>query len=249
MEVCKILGIEYNNTTSAQAAKEINEYAFNGQKGYVVTPNAEIAETCFKNAELREAVTGADFILPDGAGVILASKIIGTPLKGRVTGIDTARELLDLMSKQRKRLYLLGAKPGIAQKAADNILKQYPNIVIAGIHHGYFKEDEEVIDRINAAKPDVVFAALGYPRQEIFMFRNRQKINAVMMGIGGSVDIFAGEAKRAPDFFINHNLEWFYRLLKQPTRIGRMMKLPKYIIRALLWKITGKNKNREGNKQ
>ena len=128
----------------------------------------------------------------------------------------------------------------MSERAAENISAMYPGIVIAGTHHGYFKDDEEVISLINNADPDIVFVALGYPRQEIFMYNNYKRVNAVMMGIGGGVDIFAGEAKRAPDFFINHNLEWFYRLLKQPTRIGRMMKLPAYIIRAVFWKITSR---------
>ncbi|CDZ24143.1 WecB/TagA/CpsF family glycosyl transferase [[Clostridium] cellulosi] len=240
MEKCNILGIQYDNTTVAKAAKDIYEFACSNARGYVVTPNAEIAETCFKNKELKTAVENADFILPDGAGVIMASKILGRPLKCRVTGVDTAKELLLIMSKTRKRLYLLGAKPGVSERAAENISAMYPGIVIAGTHHGYFKDDEEVISLINNADPDIVFVALGYPRQEIFMYNNYKRVNAVMMGIGGGVDIFAGEAKRAPDFFINHNLEWFYRLLKQPTRIGRMMKLPAYIIRAVFWKITSR---------
>lgn len=243
MEKCNVLGIQYDNTTVAEAAKDIYEFACNNTRGYVVTPNAEIAETCFKNEELKTAVENADFILPDGAGVIMASRILGRSLKSRVTGVDTAKELLSLMSKSGKRLYLLGAKPGVSERAAENILAMYPGIKIAGTHHGYFKDDDEVIGLINNAKPDVVFVALGYPRQEIFMYNNRDRVNAVMMGIGGGVDIFAGEAKRAPDFFINNNLEWLYRLIKQPTRIGRMMKLPAYIIRAFFWKIISRKIN------
>lgn len=240
MEKCNVLGIKYNNTTVADAAEKIYNLSCAANHGYIVTPNAEIAHTCFKNEDLKKAVINADVILPDGAGVVMASKIIGRPLKCRVTGVDTTKRLLSLMSSGKKRLFILGAKPGVCQKAADNILKSYSNINIVGVHHGYFKDDAEVIGLINDAKPDVVFVALGYPRQELFMYRNKMKINAIMIGIGGSVDIFAGEAKRAPEFFINHNLEWFYRLLKQPYRIGRMMKLPAYIMRAVIWRIMGR---------
>lgn len=243
MAKCKVLGIDYNNVTVGQAASEIYEMVCSSKGGYVVTPNAEIAENYFKNADLKAAVSGADYVLPDGAGVVLASKICGNPLLGRATGVDVASELLKLLSSGGKRLFLLGAKPGVAQKAAENIVAKYPGIKISGTLHGYFKEDSEVIDKIKAAKPDVLFVALGSPRQEIFMLHNRNEITAVMLGLGGCLDIFAGEAKRAPEFFINHSLEWLYRLMCQPSRIGRMMKLPKYILRACAWKITGRAKN------
>lgn len=240
MAKCRVLCIDYNNVTVGQAASEIYALACSHKGGYVVTPNAEIAENCFKNAALKESVLDADYILPDGAGVVMASKICGSPLMGRATGVDVSNELLKLMSDGGKRLFLLGAKPGVAQKAAENIAAGNPGLVIAGVHHGYFKDDSEVIGEINAANPDVLFVALGSPRQELFMQRHRKTISAVMLGIGGSLDIFAGEAKRAPEFFVSHNLEWFYRLLCQPSRFGRMMKLPAYIIRAVAWRLTGR---------
>ena len=239
---CNVLGINYNNVTVGQAADDIYALACSSKGGYVVTPNAEIAENYFRDAGLKTAVDDADYVLPDGAGVVLASKICGNPLSGRATGVDVSGALLGLMSKGGKRLFLLGGKPGIGQKAAENISLKYPGIVIAGVHHGYFKEDSEVLDEIIAVQPEVLFVAFGSPRQELFMQRNRAAIKAVMLGIGGGIDIFAGEAKRAPDFFINHNLEWFYRLICQPSRIGRMMKLPAYILRAFAWRITGRSK-------
>jgi N-acetylglucosaminyldiphosphoundecaprenol N-acetyl-beta-D-mannosaminyltransferase len=237
MSKCNVLDIEYNNVTIGQASSEIYELALKGKGGYVVTPNAEIAQSCIKNDELRAAVNEADYVLPDGAGVVLASKICGEPLVGRAAGFDVSNELLSLMSQGRNKLFLLGAKPGIAQAAAENIQKKYSGVVISGVCHGYFNDESEIINQINAANPDVVFVALGYPRQEIFMRRNRSNINALMLGVGGSLDVFAGQVKRAPDFFIKLNLEWFYRLLCQPWRIGRMMKLPAYVFRAVAWRI------------
>lgn len=243
MAKCKVLGINYDNVTVGQAARDIYDMAARSKGGYVVTPNAEIAENYFKNPELKKAISAADYVLPDGAGVVLASKICGKPLCGRAPGVEVAEELLKLLSDGGKRLYLLGAKPGVAKLAAENIKAKYPDIQIVGTHHGYFKEDREVLAEIKAAEPDVLFVALGSPRQEIFMLRNRKEISAVMLGLGGSLDIFAGKAKRAPQFFIDHNLEWFYRLVREPSRIGRMMKLPKYILRACAWRITGRAKN------
>lgn len=240
MNKSKVLGIEYNNVTIGQAAKEIFELECSGKGGYVVTPNAEIAYYSLKNEEFYNAVTGASYILPDGAGVVLASKICGNPLVARAAGYDVSKELLSLMSKKGKRLYLLGSNPGIAEKAAENMKKSYPGLIIAGMHHGYFKDDEKVIDGINKAEPDAVFVALGSPRQELFMQRNRDKVKALMLGLGGSLDVYAGEVKRAPEFFIKFNLEWFYRLLKQPWRIGRMMKLPAYVLKAVSWSLAGR---------
>lgn len=243
MGKCRVLGIDYNNVTIEKAAEEIYSLAVSHKGGYVVTPNAEIAEECFKNETLKKAVLGADYVLPDGAGVVLASKICGNPLCGRAAGFDVASALVKCMGEGGKRLFLLGAKPGIAEKAAEKISKTCPGIIIAGIHHGYFKEDEEVLGEIAAAKPDVLFVALGSPRQELFMQNNREKIDAVMLGLGGSLDVFAGEVKRAPEFFVRHNIEWFYRLACQPSRFGRMLRLPKYIIRACGWKLTGRTGN------
>ena len=243
MTKSRVLGLDYDNLTVGQAAEEIYRLAMAKKGGYVVTPNAEIGESCFNSPKLRDAVAQADFVLPDGAGVVLASKICGHPVIGRTTGVDVTLALLRVMSGVKGRLYLLGAKPGVAQKAADRICEQFPGIVIAGVHHGYFSEDTEVLDEISAARPDILLVGLGAPNQEYFMRRNRDSVSAVMMGIGGCIDILAGEARRAPAVFRDHNLEWFYRLLCEPTRIGRMMRLPKYIIRAFFWKLTGQADN------
>lgn len=241
----KVLGIEYNNVTVGQAAKDIYDMVLRGNGGYVVTPNAEIAESYFKDPQLKKAIDAADYVLPDGAGVVLASRICGSPLKGRAAGVDVATQLLKLLSEGGNSLYLLGAQPGVAQKAAENIAAKYPGIKIVGTHHGYFKEDSEVLGEIKEANPDVLFVALSYPRQEIFMLNHRNELSAVMLGLGGCIDLFAGDVKRAPQFYIDNNLEWLYRLMCQPTRIGRMLKLPKYILRACAWKLTGRAKKDE----
>lgn len=245
MSKCRVLDIEYNNVTIGQAAAEIYSIVCNGGGGYVVTPNAEIAQNCYKNKDLKNAVENADYILPDGAGVVLASKICGNPLVGRAAGYDVSKELLKLMSLGEKKLFLLGAKPGVSQKAADNIKADYKGINIVGEHHGYFKDDNEILDEINSLKPDVLIVALGSPRQELFMRRYRTAVSALMLGLGGSIDVYAGNVKRAPEFFIKMNLEWFYRLMCQPSRIGRMMRLPAYILRAVAWRLTKRGKAAE----
>lgn len=244
MSKINVLGINYNNVTIDEAADEIYSLVELHNGGYVVTPNAEIAEESFKQSELKEAIKQASVVLPDGAGVVLASKILSTPLVARAAGFDVSKVLLNKLAENHKKLYILGSKPGTADTAAENVKRDYPGIQICGTHHGYFKEDFEVIELIKKAEPDVIFVALGYPRQEIFMKNHRSEVNAVMLGVGGSIDVFAGFVKRSPDFFIKHNIEWLYRLGCQPSRFIRMLKLPKYILRAIFWKISGKQKKK-----
>lgn len=238
MAKAEILGIKYENVTLNEASESLINMSKQSKTSYVVTSNPEISESCVDDPELYTAVISADYIVPDGIGVILAAKICGTPIKERVGGYDLACALLPLIEKDSLSLYLLGAKPGVGEQAAQNIKNKYPEINICGVHHGYFSDDNEVISEINEIQPNVIFVALGSPKQEIWMYTNRSRIKAgVMLGLGGGLDVFAGIVKRAPVIFIRLNLEWFYRLITQPARFMRMLKLPKYIIRAVLFRL------------
>ena len=184
-----------------------------------------------REGAFREALNGADLVLPDGIGVIYAARILGRPLKGRCPGIDFASGLMASMAAGGKRLYLLGAKPGVADMAAERLQKQYPGLKIAGTHDGYFKEDAPVVEAIRESGADCVFVCLGAPKQELWMARNGPATDAhLLCGLGGSLDVFAGTVERAPKFWSDHGLEWFYRLCKEPKRIGRMMKLPLFLV-------------------
>lgn len=170
------------------------------------------------------------------------AKILGEGLPGRVPGIEFAEELCAAMAKENMRLFLLGAKPGIAEKAGANLCAKFPGLVLAGTHDGYFKDTQQVVDAINAAgRADAVFVCLGAPKQEKFIAANIDDIHGTLFcGLGGSLDVFAGVSRRAPDIFIKLGLEWFYRLLKQPSRIGRMMKLPKFLLVVICERLFGK---------
>ena len=227
-----ILGVGFDNVTMDEALARGEELLCSEGAHYVVTPNPEIVETCRADAAANAAVNGADLVLPDGIGIIYAAKILGEKLHGKVAGIEFAESLVAAMAKENMRLYLLGAKPGVAEKAGANLCAKYPGLVLAGTHDGYFSDPQEVVDSINAAGgADVVFVCLGAPKQEKFIADNMDDIHSTLFcGLGGSLDVFAGVAQRAPEFYCKHNLEWFYRLIKNPSRAGRMMKLPLFLV-------------------
>jgi N-acetylglucosaminyldiphosphoundecaprenol N-acetyl-beta-D-mannosaminyltransferase len=208
---------------------------------YVVTPNPEIVMACRERAETMQAVNGADLVLPDGIGVIYGARILGTPLKSKLPGIDFITALMADMAKEGKSVFLLGAKPGVAETAAERLKVMHPGLIIAGTHDGYFKEDAPVVAAVNAAQPDLLLVCLGAPKQELWMQRNQSALRiGLMAGLGGSLDVFAGNVKRAPKAFQKLGLEWFYRLLKEPKRIGRMMKLPKFLFACIGKRLRGR---------
>ena len=198
-----------------------------------------MAYEALHDESFRAILNGASLVLPDGAGVVLGAKILKTPLKEKVAGIDFAANLLGVLEETDGRLYLLGGKPGIAEQAAENMKKTHPKLCICGTADGYFKDEAPVIARINEARADVVFVCLGAPKQECFMHDHRAELNVrLMIGLGGSLDGFAGTVRRAPKWMIRLQLEWLYRLLREPSRIGRMMRLPKFVFAA--WRARGK---------
>ena len=170
-------------------------------------------------------------MLPDGVGIIKGARILKRPLKERVPGVELGENLLPKMAEKGLSLYILGGKPGVAERAASRFKEKYPGLIIAGASDGYFKDDCEAVEKINASGADVCFVCMGAPRQEYFMCDNIGKLKAgLLLALGGAVDVYAGDAARAPKIFIKLGLEWFYRLLKQPARIGRIAKrLPPFV--------------------
>lgn len=232
-----VVGVPIQNVDMQQAVEEVSAFLDEKGRKIIVTPNAEILQLCVENEKVRKTICQADYIVPDGIGVVKGAKLLGTPVKCKVAGCDLAWNLLAEMEKKGKKLFLLGAKPGVADKAAENMKKAHPNLIICGVQDGYFKEDGPVIDAINKADADALYVCLGVPKQEEWMVGNREKLNvSLMIGLGGSLDVFAGTVKRAPKIFIKLGLEWLYRLIKEPWRIKRMMKLPVFFISVLKYK-------------
>ncbi len=236
-----IMGLQFDNITMEEALDAAKALLQGEHAARVVTPNAEIAYEALHDENTRTLLNSAELMLPDGAGVVLASKILKTPLKQKVAGVDFADGLLGVLETTGQSLYLLGSKPGIGELAAQKMMQKHPKLRIAGIADGYFQDEAPVIDKINASGADVLFVCLGAPKQEQFMARHQKALHVKLMaGLGGTLDSFAGTVKRAPKWMIRLNLEWLYRLIKEPKRFKRMLRLPKYLWAVVCKRIRGR---------
>ena len=238
MEACalrtEIMGVGFDDLTLDEAAQRAAGMIDEGGFHYVVTPNPELVDRARREEPFRQALNGADLVLPDGIGVVYAARLLGRRLKGRCPGIDFAGKLMEHMARTGLRLYLLGAKPGVAEAAAARLASSYPGLTICGTHDGYFQEDAPVVEEIRRAGADVVFVCLGAPKQEYWMVKNGPATGArLMAGLGGSLDVFAGVVERAPESWQRLGLEWLYRLTREPKRIGRMARLPLFLVSAV----------------
>lgn len=226
-----VLGVGFDNVTMEEALARGRELMDGAGCHYVVTPNPEIVEACLADPAAMAAVNGADLVLPDGIGVIYGAKMLKTPLKERVPGIEFGTSMIEYCSRNKKPVYFLGGKPGVAEQAAKNLRERFGGLIVSGTHDGYFSDDAAAAALIRESGAEMALVCLGAPKQERFMANYAAATGAkLLLGLGGALDVFAGVAQRAPEFYVNHNLEWFYRLLKNPSRVGRMMKLPLFLI-------------------
>jgi N-acetylglucosaminyldiphosphoundecaprenol N-acetyl-beta-D-mannosaminyltransferase len=235
MNYVDILGIDFLNKGFKEVVDFLTERIQKNEKTFVVTANPEIVMYTRENPEYKEVVQTADFVVPDGSGIILASKILNDPLRERVTGYDLMMRLLELSNENKWRIFLLGGQEETNKKAAANIRKQFPHAVLAGSHNGFFNWKENTVrNEIQAAGPDLIFVCLGFPRQEKWIAENLNHFSkGIFIGVGGSIDVVAEEVKRAPEVWQKMNLEWFYRLLMQPSRFRRMLALPRFLIQII----------------
>lgn len=232
-ERLEILGVGIDCIDSQQALQQIGEFIENGEPHQIVTANAEIIYQASKNEKMRNVINAAQMVTADGSGVVWASRQLGQPLAQRVTGIDLVNSICQQSAKEKWKIYILGSAPGVAATAAVNIRNKFPGCNIIGTHHGYFnaKEEKQILAELEQLKPDVLFVALGAPKQEYWIADHVQKLGIpVAMGIGGSMDVLSGNVKRAPKWMQKMSLEWLYRLLIQPTRFKRVLALPKFML-------------------
>ena len=233
-EKVEVLGVTFDNVTMDEAVERAWALMERRESAYVVTPNPEIVMDCLADPAAAEAVAGAALTIPDGIGVIYGSRILRRPLKEKVGGCDMTQHLLERMKAAGKSVFILGGKPGVAEMAAEKLGEQYPGLRFVGTSDGYFKDDGPVVERVNAAAPDLLLVCLGAPKQEKWMHDHAPGLNVgLMIGAGGSVDIFAGTVERAPEAWCRAGMEWLYRLIKEPRRIRRQMALPKFMFRVM----------------
>ncbi len=242
-ERVEILGVEIDGVTLAEAIERLvgvmRGPAMPG--GYhVITANPELVMSAVDSHPLSRQVLdifhNASLVVADGIGVVWASRIFGTPLPERVPGIELAEGALAAAGEEGRRVYLLGGEPDVAAEAAARLTQRFPGLRVAGTHHGYFSEDEvpRLVEEIAEASVDLLLVGLGAPKQELWIAAHRKRLQAkVVIGVGGSLDVFAGRTRRAPLVYQTLGLEWAYRLAREPRRVRRMAALPRFVARVL----------------
>lgn len=229
MNETPLFGLRFFAGTMDEAAQAALALIRARRGAYAVTPNPEIVLRAEQDPALFEALQEAALCLPDGVGLVWASYLAGKPLDRRLPGIDFAAALMEKLAAERGRVYLLGARPGVAERAADRLREKYQGLTVAGARHGYFTEAEEAraIEEIAALRPELVLVCLGSPRQELWMRAQAPALGAgLLVGLGGALDVFSGKIPRAPAAWQRLGLEWLYRLLREPKRIARVWRLP-----------------------
>jgi N-acetylglucosaminyldiphosphoundecaprenol N-acetyl-beta-D-mannosaminyltransferase len=227
-----IFGVAFDPVDLDGAVARAVQFAIAGRPSLVVTANTEMVMTARRDASLAALLAGAALVVADGVGVVWGSRYLGRPLPARVPGIELAERLLGEAARRRWRVYLLGGRPGIAEQAAARLRTLYPGLEIAGAAHGYFRPADEpaVVTAVHAAAPTVLLAGLGTPRQERWLARHLSALGAaIAMGIGGSLDVWAGRARRAPRLMQALGLEWLYRLAHEPRRLRRQLTIPHFM--------------------
>lgn len=227
MERVNLLGIDIDKYTFDEAI----EYA-KSKKGQVVTINPEMIDYAAKNAVFASIIKNAELVIPDGIGVQLGLKILGHNIK-RIPGIEFAKRLIAEL--EGCPVALIGAKPNVIQKAVENLKNEYPNLNLVYVHDGYFEDTDKILDEVCAKEPELVLAALGSPKQEEFIYRLKKMLpDTLMIGVGGSFDVWSGEVERAPQIYQKLWLEWLYRTLKEPKRFKRIFPaLPLFVLKVL----------------
>lgn len=214
----------------------LSQVVASGTPHQIITANPIMIMAALENPEYKRMMQAAELIVPDGSGVVWAAQKGGDPVAERVAGIDLMHELLLQGVKEQWRVYLLGSTPEVIEETAGRLSRQYPGLIIAGYRDGFFgpEQDEEVVQAIKEAAPHLLFVARGADTQEPWIAKYKQSLSVpIMMGVGGSFDVISGKTKRAPLVFQKLRLEWLYRLLRQPSRLPRMLALPKFTVRVM----------------
>lgn len=233
-----ILGINFEVINFNNVINEIFDCIEQEKKCFIATPNPEIVMLAQKDFNLKKIINQADLVLPDGIGIVFASQLNKIKIKKRITGYDLVQKIFLMSEKKNFSIYFLGGKENIVELAKKNMEKKFNKLKIVGYNNGFFSDEKKIVKKINFAKPDILLVGMGSPKQEKFIFKYKDKIDAkIFIGVGGSFDVMSGKIKRAPKIFIDLNLEWFYRFMKEPKRFFRLMALPKFLFKVVVKKI------------
>lgn len=231
-ERADILGCQVDLLSLEQGIIRIKDLVRRGRPAHIITLNAEIVYQAQTNEELKAIINRADLVTPDGIGIVWGGRQLGYEIGERVTGIDVLYRLCQEAPRQGWKIYLLGSAPGVAAESSRRLSAAYPGLQICGHHHGYFNEDDipAIISEIKKLAPHILFVSLGAPKQEKWINKYKQELGVpISVGVGGSLDVIAGQKRRAPLWMIRLNLEWLYRLITEPSRIRRQLVLPKFV--------------------
>ncbi len=227
-----IVGCRVDHIDGPEAVETLTRFCREDRPHLVVTADSSMLVRAQTDRLLHTILKTADLVVPDSIGVIWASRFLGTPLPERVPGVEMVERLCDYCAKAGFGVFLLGSAPGVAELAAERLQQRHPGLRIVGYHHGYFNENDEpeVLDQIRKAQPHVLFAAMGIPRQEKWLYQHLPHLPVRLgIGVGGSLDVMAGKVKRAPAFFRRTNLEWLYRVGSDPRRLRKGALLPIFV--------------------
>lgn len=230
-----LFGLHIDALTMAEALERAREFIRAGRPHYIVTCDTPAVVRAQEDEAFRRIVNGADMVTADGAGVVLAAKLLGLPVQVRVSGCDMVEGLCRVAAEEGQSVYFLGAEPGVAEEAAARLRERIVGLRVAGCHHGYYRpeEEEQVVESIAAARPGVLFVALGQPRQEQFIVTYLDRVRPLIaIGVGGSLDVISGRKKRAPEWMQRLGLEWAYRVAREPWRLPRLRALPRIVLMA-----------------
>ena len=239
-----VLGVKISCVNKNQVALRVADALSRGSPTGIFTPNPEIVMRAQKDLKFKSILNSADLSLADGIGIIIASRLLGTPLPERITGIDTGERILEHAAAHGHTVFLLGAKPGVAERAAREIKARYSDIRIVGTQHGYFEKDgdenDDVIRQINDSGAEILFVCFGVPMQETWISNNKNHLKYVKLYItlGGALDVWAKDVRRAPQCIQAIGLEWLWRIIKEPRRAGFLFKMPAFLCKVLCRKIS-----------
>src|SRR5699024_10121659 len=238
MQHVRIMDIPFINESKINVLKSIHNAIQNKNKKFIVTANPEIVMETRKDKDYKSIIQSADYIIPDGIGIVLAAKRKKTPIKERIPCVELMEDMLEYANTHKKTCYIIGAESKINHALVKKVKIDCKDLIIVGSHHGFFELNEtSIVEDVKNSNADILFVALGFPRQEKWIYQNYENFDkGVFMGVGGSFDVISETVKRAPKLWIKLNLEWLYRIIIQPTRVNRIFVVIKFLLLTLFKK-------------